>query len=118
MKILIVDDSVMQRQMLIRHLRKKGFEAESVATGEECLEFISDHMEFDYVVTDYRMPGMSGTELITELKNIGYLGKVIICSADVQPESQELFQKSGAHGYLTKPIRLKDLEILFSSLSS
>jgi len=64
---LVVDDSMLIRYSLCRYLEEQGFVVEAASNGAEALEIIGRGKP-DLIVTDMRMPKMSGSELITALK--------------------------------------------------
>lgn len=64
---LVVDDSMLIRYTVCRHLEQRGFTVESATNGVEAL-VILERVHPDVIVTDMQMPKMSGSELITELK--------------------------------------------------
>jgi CheY-like chemotaxis protein len=64
---LVVDDSMLIRYTVCRHLEQRGFTVESATNGVEAL-VILERVHPDVIVTDIQMPKMSGSELITELK--------------------------------------------------
>jgi CheY-like chemotaxis protein len=65
---LVVDDSMLIRYTVCRFLEERGFAVESATNGEEALEILA-RVHPDLIVTDMQMPKMSGSELITALKN-------------------------------------------------
>jgi len=65
---LVVDDSMLIRYTVCRFLEERGFGVESATNGVEALEIL-ERVHPDLIVTDMQMPKMSGTELITALKN-------------------------------------------------
>ena len=65
---LVVDDSMLIRYSLCRHLEGRGFKVEVAVNGAEAMEVLS-RVQPDLIVTDMRMPKMSGSELITALKS-------------------------------------------------
>jgi len=66
-QILIVDDEKIQREMLAGFLSKQGYKAVAAEDGAKALERYASG-SFDLVLTDFRMPGMDGFALLTELK--------------------------------------------------
>jgi CheY-like chemotaxis protein len=64
---LVVDDSMLIRYTVCRHLEQRGFTVESATNGVEALAIL-ERVRPDVIVTDMQMPKMSGSELITELK--------------------------------------------------
>jgi CheY-like chemotaxis protein len=65
---LVVDDSMLIRYTVCRFLEERGFVVESATNGVEALQAL-ERMKPDLIVTDMQMPTMSGSELITALKN-------------------------------------------------
>jgi CheY-like chemotaxis protein len=64
---LVVDDSMLIRYTVCRFLEERGFEVESATNGAEALQIL-ERVRPDLIVTDMQMPKMSGSELITALK--------------------------------------------------
>ena len=64
---LVVDDSMLIRYSICRFLESRGFAVEAAVNGAEAVELLA-HVQADLVVTDMRMPKMSGSEFITALK--------------------------------------------------
>jgi CheY-like chemotaxis protein len=65
---LVVDDSMLIRYSICRFLEARGFEVEAAVNGAEAVEVLA-RVRADLVVTDMRMPKMSGSEFITALKS-------------------------------------------------
>ena len=65
MKILVVDDEAVQRDLLKGFLTKKGYEITTAASGEEALDLFS-RIPFSLVLTDQKMPGMTGQALLID----------------------------------------------------
>ena len=108
--ILLVDDEEDTVSLLALTLRNRGFIAETVASGHQCLERVR-HGDVDIVVTDHQMPGMSGVELCHELaiRDPDVLSLILtgMSSLDVAIEAI----RAGAYDFLTKPVRGDVLEI-------
>lgn len=107
-KILIVDDEVLMRNFLVEALKRKGFEVNSVENGEKALQIIQEH-SFDMVVTDMKMPGMTGLELLKKIKEISPQTLVIVVTAFGTIENAVEAMKAGAFHYLIKPFSLESL---------
>jgi len=105
--ILIVDDEYATCLMLQRRLKREGYDTEIAESGEEALDKLkAEH--FDLVVTDMRMPGMSGAELIKEVKNLDPDLPVIIITAYVDlKDAVELIKSGQAFYYFEKGISQK-----------
>ncbi len=111
MPILIVDDEKNQREMLEGFLRKQGYGAQAVEDGQKALEYFRGG-SFDLVLTDYRMPGMDGVQLLREIKRLNPEGVVVIMTAYGTVSTAVAAMKKGAYDYLTKPIDLDELLLL------
>ena len=109
-RVLVVDDEQAQRSMLARVLRNAGYEVEAAGSGDAALEIVQS-TPVDIVVTDIRMPGMNGRELLASLKELDAELPVIIMTAyaDLQ-DAVELVTHHGASYYIEKPI--EDLSVL------
>ena len=108
--ILIIDDEAIQRDALAGFLKKKGFTVTTAASGSEGLEILRDH-PIDLILTDFKMPGMDGLQLLTKAQEINPETDVIVMTAFGSIESATQAMKSGARDYLTKPIDLDQLEV-------
>jgi two-component system, chemotaxis family, chemotaxis protein CheY len=101
MKILVIDDSTLSRNLLKRALGE-GHEILEAEDGMRGLElFYLEHP--DLVILDLTMPGLSGMEVLTKLRQIDPQSRIIIGSADVQEFSYRQAMELGAFGFLTKP---------------
>ncbi len=109
-RVLIVDDSRLQRRFLVSILRKWGFEIYEADSGESALEICADTMP-DLVLSDWMMPGMSGLEFcrtFRELPKDGYGYFILLTS---KSEKNEVAQglDAGADDFLTKPVNSGEL---------
>ena len=112
-KILIVDDEAMIRKVLKKYLSEKGYFIETVNDGLEALEILEKE-SFDLVLTDLKMPQMSGNELLESLsKNYPNLPKIVLTGYGTEKDIM-LALKTGAYDFLTKPIT--DFNILEHSI--
>jgi DNA-binding NtrC family response regulator len=109
--ILIVDDEDAQRTVLAGFLRKRGFETVLAASAESAVEAASTRT-IDLVLTDLRMPGRTGIELLGDLRRINPEVPVIVMTAFGTVATAVEAMKQGAADYLTKPIDLDELEVL------
>jgi len=107
-QILIVDDEKIQREMLAGFLSKQGYKAVAAEDGAKALERYASG-SFDLVLTDFRMPGMDGFALLTELKRRNPEAVVVMMTAYGTVNTAVAAMKEGAYDYLTKPIDLDEL---------
>jgi CheY-like chemotaxis protein len=89
MKVLIVDDDPDICVMMRALLRAQGWETEELTSSKEALARIDEMLQFDAVVLDYRMPGLTGIELARNLRAEGISRPMIMCSAYLTPEIEE-----------------------------
>jgi signal transduction histidine kinase len=106
--ILVVDDEAGLRDMLAFGLPDRGFRVVLAASGEEGVEKATRE-NFDLVVTDIMMPGMSGVEVLKKIKEMQPLAEVIMVTGFATLESAVESMKLGAYDYLTKPYSLDQL---------
>lgn len=109
-KILIVDDDKTICRTLKYQLEKGGYEVFSANSGDECL-YILKQNDFSLVLLDNKLPGMSGIDVLKQIKQSNGDLPVIIVTAYGSIESAVDAMKSGAHEYLTKPINFEMLMI-------
>ena len=102
--VLVVDDEESLRHMLTVLLKREGYDATAVASGEQALAEL-EQRPYDVVLSDIRMPKLGGLELVDEIKKRNLPTTVILMSAfgniDVAIEAM----KRGAYDYVSKPFR-------------
>jgi len=111
--ILIVDDEEAQRKVLAGFLRKRGFEVLQAADVGAAVETAASRT-IDLVLTDMRMPGQTGLDLLGELHRLNPEVPVIVMTAFGTVATAVEAMKQGAADYLTKPIDLDELEVLIA----
>lgn len=108
--ILVVDDEPLQRSILKTILSDEGHETYAAASGEEALKLAKSYNP-DVVLTDLKMDGMDGIELLNKLSRLKPAPTVIIMTAFGTVHSAVDAMKKGAFDYLTKPLD-KDVVVL------
>ena len=106
--ILIVDDDASQRDLLGGFVESLGFRAEEAGSAEEALETIRRNPPA-MVLLDVRLPGMSGIEALTEIRNIAAELPVLLITAYADLREAVSAVKGGADDYLAKPVDLDEL---------
>lgn len=107
--VLIVEDELAIQDILAWRLAEEGYSCEAVTTGKEALVRLEKGPGFDLVITDIRMPGMSGVDLLKRIRFMDPDLAVIMVTAvsDVNIAIETL--KLGASDYITKPFNLEEL---------
>jgi len=109
--VLVVDDDDDVRRLTGRMLESIGFRVVSVVGGAEALVAFTERAdEFAFVLLDLMMPGMSGDEVIGELRRIRKTTPIILSSGYNSRELSERFVGHGITGFLQKPYQLAQLK--------
>lgn len=106
--ILVVDDEGAIRYSISKTLQRVGYQVSSAASGEEALLML-DETPFDVVLTDIRMPGLSGVELLAKIKERAPDTVVILMTAYASLGTAVEALRLGAHDYLVKPVTNQDI---------
>ncbi len=109
--IYVVEDDEASRELLVRRLRKRGYEAEPLESGEACLERLTEPLP-DLILLDLVMPAMGGLEVLTEIRKAHSLYQlpVIVVTGKVSAADVIGGLDVGANDYVTKPIAFPVLE--------
>jgi two-component system response regulator PilR (NtrC family) len=110
MKLLIIDDEEVLRDVLEAVLRREGFDVVTAASGEEGLATI-DQDEIDLVILDIMLPGMSGMETMRSIKESNPGTPVIIITAFSSIDGAIEAMKHGAFHYIPKPFKNEEVVI-------
>ncbi len=106
--ILVVDDEGAIRYSISKTLQRLGYQVHTAETGEEALEMMQ-RQEYDVVLTDIRMPGLSGVELLARIKEQAPDAVVILLTGYASLETAIESLRLGAHDYLVKPSSSQDI---------
>lgn len=109
--VLVVDDQAPIRESMVITFRREGYAVESAESGEQALELLL-RKPFDLVVTDMRLSGMSGMEVLTRSKELFPDTEVVVMTAYGTIEGAVEAIKSGAYDYLTKPFQPEELTLV------
>jgi DNA-binding NtrC family response regulator len=116
-RILIIEDDDEMRSLLKDFVEEEGYEADSAEKGTYAFgKLITE--SFDLIITDIRMPGYSGLEILPELKKLRPRIPIIVITAF---GSEEVYRKAlsrGANAYLEKPIHFHKLKELIQEVIS
>jgi signal transduction histidine kinase len=130
-RILVVEDALSSRKMLIRLLERDGHVCVGACNGRDAVEMIEQdmeasrldmsvsligtgntmpsHVKFDTILMDYEMPFMNGPSATRHIRDIGYTGTIIGVTGNVLMEDVEHFKSCGADEVLAKPISMDRL---------
>ncbi len=110
-RILVVDDEKIVRESLFHWFEEEGYNVDTAEDAEIALRKF-DKGKYDLLLVDMKMPGMSGLELLTKIKEIDKETIVILITAFASVPSAIKALKDGAYDYVTKPVDPDELEHL------
>jgi len=115
--VLVVEDTVTDREVLVQCLRRSGLDVVSVNSGEAALASVQNRPP-DLIVLDIVLPGMSGFEICRDLKNTPATAQipVVLCSSKGTDMDKFWGMRQGANAYLAKPIDQEELVITIQRL--
>lgn len=116
-KVLVVDDSLVIRQMVSVALTKAGYEAQQAVDGLDALEKVKAISGIALIVCDVNMPRMSGVELVEELQRQGSQIPIIMLTTEGQPELIQRAKSAGVKGWLVKPFKAEMLLLAINKLT-
>jgi DNA-binding NtrC family response regulator len=106
--VLVVEDEELMRSILRRLLEDAGYDVSTADSAESALRIFAE-MDFGVVLSDIKMAGMDGIELLDRLKSINEQSLVIIMTAYSSVDSAVAALRKGAYDYITKPFVNEDL---------
>jgi DNA-binding NtrC family response regulator len=110
-RILVVDDDASIRETFELHLTRQGHEVATAESAEQALALLPD-FEPVLVITDIRMPGMDGIELLRRVREANKDIDVIVITAHEDMKTAVNAMKAGAYDYLVKPLDLDQIDLL------
>jgi len=108
-RLLVIDDEAIVGKRLLQVFGKMGFTVEVFDNPASAVEVSAAH-PFDIVVTDLKMAGMDGLEVLTLVRQHNPSTRVIIITGYAQPETEEEAFKLGVFDFIPKPFRLEQLK--------
>jgi len=100
--LLVVDDDAAMRQMLVSLFKEQGYAVGEAASANDAIEQVRE-LDFDAVLSDIRMPGKTGIEMVGELRSLRPRTPVILMTAFGSIDSAIDAMRAGAFDYITKP---------------
>ncbi|QGY47680.1 response regulator [Maribellus comscasis] len=116
-KILIIDDDTFICKILKKHLQNNNYAAEITYNGKTGINLFQKD-NFDLVLCDFRLPDISGLEIMQKIRSLKQDTPVIIMTAYADVRMAVKLMKMGASDYITKPIQQEELLVLIKKLVS
>jgi CheY-like chemotaxis protein len=107
MRILVIEDNRIQSRIVERCLRTGGFEDfTTVASSEDALARLEEDDDYDLLIIDWMLPGVSGIDFVHALRSSESFHSIpiIMQTAKDRPEHVEKARKAGVNGYVVKPV--------------
>lgn len=108
-RVLVVDDDNLLRKLVTDQLSRSGFDAAPAASAQEAFEALKQK-DFDVLLMDIQMPGLSGLDALREIRKMEDAPEVIMLTADTSLPTGLEAMRLGAYDYLTKPSTLDEME--------
>lgn len=109
-KILVIDDEKNMCDFLEIMLNKEGYDVTCTTSGENSLELLENNL-YSMVLTDIKMPGVDGFEVLRKTKELSPDTVVIMITAHGSPGGAVTAMKEGAYDYVTKPFRIDEVKL-------
>lgn len=121
MKIMVVEDNLLNQKILFYYLMKENFQVKIVTTGEESIEIYNKEW-YDIFLMDLMLPGINGFETSRQIRLVEkekYFDKktfIIALTANTLDNDRERCLKNGMDDYMTKPFEIQKLRIILETL--
>ncbi|MFA6899025.1 MAG: response regulator [Desulfurivibrionaceae bacterium] len=117
-RLMVVDDEPIVGKRLKQVFGKIGFEIETYTDSAVALAAMAEK-PFDIVVTDLKMEGIDGIEVLKRARAMNPQTRVIIITGYASPDTAELAQQEGVFAFLAKPFRLDELkQVIYRAMES
>ena len=116
-RILVIEDDQEMRSLLKDFFEEEGFEIDSVSNGSEVFRILVRE-PFDLVITDIRMPGLTGLDILPGIKKLQPEAPIIVITAFGSEEVHRRAIERGATAYLEKPIHFHELRTMIREIIS
>lgn len=107
-KVLVVDDDPLMRELMADFLEAVGFEVRTAQDGRAGLNALGE-CHFDIILSDFRMPGMSGIEMAAVVRQTDPVIPIILITGDAYALESEAVARAGITRVLPKPLKLNEL---------
>jgi CheY-like chemotaxis protein len=120
LRVLLAEDNLVNRQLMMRLLEKRGHRVDTAANGREACEALH-RQSYDVILMDVQMPEMTGLEATAAIRQVelgtGRHIPIIAMTAHAMNGDRERFLACGMDGYVSKPIVLKELIDVLGKIS-
>jgi len=120
--VLAVDDSIIDRKIIEKLLKNSCYKVTTVDSGRRALEFLGlgddqnviNDLQVNMIITDYCMPGMSGHDLLKQVKESSKLKEipVVVMSSENEVSRKRRCLDEGAEEFILKPVQISDVKRL------
>jgi len=114
-RILVADDEESMRWVLSKALKRKGFSVDLAKDGDEALRMIQTS-NYDMAILDIKMPGLSGLDLLDQIRELKNELLVVIMTAEASMKNAVEAMKRGAYDYITKPFDLDVIDAIIEKI--
>ncbi|MBE7464328.1 MAG: sigma-54-dependent Fis family transcriptional regulator [Planctomycetes bacterium] len=113
-RVLVIDDELLMREFLSESLQRLGCEVTAAPNGAEGVARLQEGAGFDLVLTDLRMDGMGGLEVLAAVREKSPRSLVAVITAHAEMEAVAEALNGGAFDYLTKPLSPSQVQVLLA----
>lgn len=108
-KILIVEDDLFSAEYLLEVLSETNVHLHLCKNGKDAVEFIKENPDFDLILMDIQLPGISGEHATREIREFNKKIPIVAQTAHAMSNDKENYLNAGCTDYLAKPILITDL---------
>ncbi len=116
LRVIYVDDMRELRELVREVLQRGGHTVECYADGRQVLDRLVKNPDIDLLITDHHMPGINGLELVAQVREGIYLGKIIVFSSELRRDVAKSYRALRVDRILAKPIFPTDLRRVIAEL--
>lgn len=104
-RVLVVEDEDEIRELIALHIKRDGFQVDTVANAEDAMNRLAERNDYSLLVLDWMLPGVNGVELAKRLRGNASRADlaILMVTARAEPDDIVLGLEAGADDYLTKP---------------
>ncbi len=114
-RIMIIEDDEEMRSLLEDFFEAEGFKTDSASNGADALRILSKN-HFDLVITDIRMPGLTGLDILPTIRRLKPEIPIIVMTAYASDDARRRSLERGATAYLEKPVHLSKLRTVIREI--